>query len=253
MPSFLEELAHLPWWVSVVVAALVYLGLATVLPALMGGSTIAEVVSDLAWLIAAILLIPGVISAIRVWRGQRMLDANKTKEEFRSLGWEAFEELVEAHYRRLGFRVRRDPGSGPDEGVDVWLSKPSGETYLVQCKQWRSNRVGVKVVRELLGVVAARHATGGIVVTSGAFTREAEEFAKDVALELIDGDRLQAMMGDLIDQDGAGHERDDQSEAMLCPRCGAALILRTAKRGANRGSTFYGCSSFPRCRFKRPV
>ena len=34
-----------------------------------------------------------------------------------------------------------------------------------------------------------------------------------------------------------------------CPRCGAALVLRTAKKGDNAGKQFYGCSAFPKCRY----
>lgn len=33
-----------------------------------------------------------------------------------------------------------------------------------------------------------------------------------------------------------------------CPKCGNAMVMRTAKRGANVGSQFWGCSTFPRCR-----
>jgi predicted RNA-binding Zn-ribbon protein involved in translation (DUF1610 family) len=35
----------------------------------------------------------------------------------------------------------------------------------------------------------------------------------------------------------------------VCPKCGEALVLRTAKSGANAGSQFYGCSGFPGCRY----
>ncbi|WP_441254145.1 NERD domain-containing protein [Aeromonas sp. A600556] len=35
----------------------------------------------------------------------------------------------------------------------------------------------------------------------------------------------------------------------LCPRCGNPMILRTAKRGDNRGNRFWGCSGYPKCRF----
>lgn len=38
-----------------------------------------------------------------------------------------------------------------------------------------------------------------------------------------------------------------------CPRCGNALALRTAKSGANAGKPFYGCSTFPACRYMRSV
>lgn len=38
-----------------------------------------------------------------------------------------------------------------------------------------------------------------------------------------------------------------------CPKCGEALVLRTAKKGANQGGQFYGCSGFPKCRYVRSV
>ena len=34
-----------------------------------------------------------------------------------------------------------------------------------------------------------------------------------------------------------------------CPRCSGKLVLRTAKKGANAGSQFYGCSNYPKCRY----
>lgn len=39
------------------------------------------------------------------------------------------------------------------------------------------------------------------------------------------------------------------SRAILCPKCGGKLILRTAKKGANQGNTFLGCSNFPKCHY----
>ena len=39
----------------------------------------------------------------------------------------------------------------------------------------------------------------------------------------------------------------------LCPRCGKPLVVRTAKRGANAGSRFYGCSGYPACRYTRSL
>lgn len=38
-------------------------------------------------------------------------------------------------------------------------------------------------------------------------------------------------------------------EQRICPRCGAPLVLRVAKKGTNAGQNFYGCSSFPKCRY----
>ena len=48
--------------------------------------------------------------------------------------------------------------------------------------------------------------------------------------------------------------RVSESESvLLCPRCGAELVLRTAKKGQNVGNQFYGCSSFPKCRFVKSL
>lgn len=41
----------------------------------------------------------------------------------------------------------------------------------------------------------------------------------------------------------------DQTVRLICPKCGAELVLRTARRGASAGKQFYGCSNFPKCRF----
>ena len=37
------------------------------------------------------------------------------------------------------------------------------------------------------------------------------------------------------------------TQTVLCPRCGAPMVLRTAKRGEWAGNQFYGCSNYPNC------
>lgn len=37
-----------------------------------------------------------------------------------------------------------------------------------------------------------------------------------------------------------------------CPICGSAMRLRTARRGRHPGSSFWGCTRFPRCKGSRP-
>ncbi|MCR4679778.1 MAG: topoisomerase DNA-binding C4 zinc finger domain-containing protein [Lachnospiraceae bacterium] len=50
---------------------------------------------------------------------------------------------------------------------------------------------------------------------------------------------------------------DSVNQAMpatpLCPMCGAPMILRTAKKGENKGGQFYGCSKYPKCRGIRGI
>jgi ssDNA-binding Zn-finger/Zn-ribbon topoisomerase 1 len=41
-------------------------------------------------------------------------------------------------------------------------------------------------------------------------------------------------------------EKDD--DPICCPKCGSPMVKRKAKRGANAGKEFWGCSAFPRCK-----
>lgn len=40
----------------------------------------------------------------------------------------------------------------------------------------------------------------------------------------------------------------EKAKQKTCSRCGSPMVLRTTKKGENKGQQFYGCSSFPKCR-----
>jgi restriction system protein len=128
--------------------------------------------------------------------------------------------------------------------VDLGLTK-NEERFLVQCKHWRTRQVGVTVVRELNGVVSAQGAHRGFVVTGGEFTREAREFAKTCRIELIDGSKLEELIG--------GRNSAAESAVAVavdkpaCPKCGTAMIQRTAMKGEFAGQRFWGCGRYPKC------
>ena len=42
--------------------------------------------------------------------------------------------------------------------------------------------------------------------------------------------------------------QDTATASPTCPRCGSAMVLRTASKGANAGNRFWGCSNYPNCR-----
>jgi len=43
------------------------------------------------------------------------------------------------------------------------------------------------------------------------------------------------------------------SEAPPCPKCGKPMVLRLAKTGSRKGSYFWGCPDYPRCRGVREI
>ncbi|MCP6060176.1 restriction endonuclease, partial [Klebsiella pneumoniae] len=64
------------------------------------------------------------------------------------------------------------------------------DKYLVQCKQWKALKVGVTVVREFFGVVAAEGVASGFIVASGTYTEEAKSFAQGRNIQLVGGSLL---------------------------------------------------------------
>jgi restriction system protein len=66
-------------------------------------------------------------------------------------------------FRRRRFDVQGTGRAVGDGGYDLVLAK-RGRRYLAQCKHCKVERVGVRVVRESNGIIAARGAAGGFVV-----------------------------------------------------------------------------------------
>lgn len=67
-------------------------------------------------------------------------------------------------------------------------------TYYIinfQCKKFISREVTVGAIRDFYGALANKLANGkGYFVTTNKFTLEAQKFAEDKPIELIDGFRL---------------------------------------------------------------
>jgi restriction system protein len=287
LEDILDLLSLLPWWVCLVLAAVSYVVLSNLaapikpsdiqgqggvmVGAMMqkaiihGLATIGQYLAPLMCLIAA---------AVSAWRRKqrRELIAGVSEAEsadaLDGMSWREFEILVGESYRQQGYQVAELGGAGPDGGVDLLLTK-GNEKFFVQCKQWKAYKVGVSTVRELYGVMAAKGATGGFVVTAGRFTTDAVEFAQGRNIELVDGPRLFVMiqrarrtgasLSPSIAADSHAQAQHPEASAVAtaqtaspeCPRCGASMQLRTARQGTNAGSRFWGCSSYPTCRGTR--
>lgn len=40
----------------------------------------------------------------------------------------------------------------------------------------------------------------------------------------------------------------EKENTPYCPKCGSSMVMREVKRGENKGSQFWGCANFPKCR-----
>jgi restriction system protein len=258
--SFFKLLTELPWWVAVMVAVIVYVGLTHVLPTVETGNPITDTVfkafAHAGPFFAGIFLLASPFAFFNARRKRRLLDHQKDLDSVKALSWKEFEELVAEAYRRQGYRVVEND-FGPDGGIDVTLTK-GNETAIVQCKQWRSKSVGVSVVREMFGVLTAHSASKVLIICCGGFTRDATAFADGKPIQLIGGEELLTMVKDVQTNEPLKRETlatniEIETTQPTCPKCGDKLMVRQAKRGSNAGNAFLGCSSFPKCRHTAEV
>lgn len=216
----------LPWWLNLAIAAIIYYGAGALdlsNLALHDRASVLGLIEQIVWyglLIAArafpalflLCATVGLIEALfrprsngRSIYQNHFSDRVKAKQYLRltkhedlrsaigALSWLEFEQMVGEHFKKMGFSVS-ETSAGADGGIDLILYRHN-KRYLVQCKQWKANKVGVQVVREVYGIISAHAAEGGFVITSGEFTKSAKAFVEGTNLMLVDGKQLHAWFG----------------------------------------------------------
>lgn len=168
----------------------------------------------------------------------------------RALEWKRYEEIC-MEYLRIKNCMAEVTCIGADGGIDIRIKNPEGKVFAVaQCKAW-SRPIGVNLIRELYGVMAAEKVKHGIFLTTSEYTPAALAFAKGKNLLLIDSDELIALINGLDDTNkkrlGDIATQGDYTTP-TCVRCNTKMVRRTAKTGKNAGGEFWGCVNFPKCR-----
>lgn len=262
--SGFELLASMPWPVPAVLGIIGFVflryGLAWTLGtgqnvylAGLGQGLSASPYAPLAWAVLGLCWFAALASYIGARRRRHLLETQTGLESIRSLSWRQFELLVGEAFRRQGYAVQETGLGGADGGIDLLLRK-NGELTLVQCKRWRTQRVDVKVVREMFGLLAHHQASAVKIIAVGAYTTDAQRFAAGKPIELITGDALLELVRSV--QTAASEPApqapptDSAETAPPCPKCGQAMQQRANKRTQER---FWGCPAYPRCRGTRQL
>jgi restriction system protein len=254
-PSLLQELSYLRGWVSVIAGVAVYVGLKFVLPNMEFSnlyiSSFVDAAQNVAEWFGGIFLFPAILSIFNHQKRKQLIKQQSSIETLRETSWSDFEVLVGEAFRRKGFTVQENMVGGADGGIDLTLCK-DGKLQIVQCKQWRSSKVGVSIVREMFGVMTASNAESVYVICSGHFTKDAIKFAQDLPIELVNGDQLLELIAD-VQTTKPLQASVKPTNATTCPKCASPMVKRIAKKVPNLGNEFLGCSSFPKCRHIQPL
>lgn len=262
--SGFEVLAALPWPVGLVLGVLAFVGIRYGIPWYFSASSNSVLsglghgmrgggFASLAWFALGICWAAALLSALSKLRRARLLDEQTSLESIRAMSWREFEMLTGEAFRRQGYRVEETGLGGADGGVDLILRK-GGKRTLVQCKQWRNQRVDVKVAREMYGLLSHHAADAVKIVAVGDYTSEAREFVCGKPIELINGDALLALIGGVqkakkVRVPVEAKLLSSTAGAPSCPKC-ARLMVRRYNRMTRQ--SFWGCSNYPICRGTRP-
>lgn len=172
---------------------------------------------------------------------------NWSLELIREIEWKKYEELCTAYYLEKGLRAEATP-LGADGGIDIKVYQGNSDlpTSIVQCKAWNNKSIGVKEIREFLGVMSHEKITKGFYMTTGEYTNDAKEIALSNQITLITGEMLLLMIKRLPEESqkrllSVATEGDYTIPS--CPSCGVKMIRRSGKK-----SDFWGCKNYPRCR-----
>ncbi|MFA7285383.1 MAG: restriction endonuclease [Candidatus Paceibacterota bacterium] len=171
------------------------------------------------------------------WRSDREL-----LQQLRGMKSNEFEKYIADLFFQLGYKTNA-VGRSHDGGIDVTAEK-NGIINYIQCKKFITSQVPVGAVRDFYGALADHVANGkGYFITTNKFTLEAEKFAEDKPIELVDSFKLIEYV-----RIAQNVKKVDTVKAnnikQVCPKCGNELLEKEGKFGK-----FLGCSAFPKCRF----
>ena len=154
------------------------------------------------------------------WRSDRDL-----LRWLRGMSPKEFEEYIASLFSKLGYKTEVT-GGAYDEGIDV-VAEKDGVKHYIQCKKFITQEVGVGAIRDFYGAIADHLAAGkGYFITTNKFTLEAERFAGDKPIELVDEFKLIKYIRLAEKETKTVVEKTNN-----CPQCNGDLIEKKGKFG----------------------
>ncbi len=114
---------------------------------------------------------------------------------FQNISPSDFERLIANLFTAMGYETKVTKQTR-DFGIDV-IAKKQGKTIAIQCKKYREgNPVGNRDIQRILGAMQLKSvkATHSILITTSHFTVQAEEQAKECAVELWNKEILHTLI-----------------------------------------------------------
>jgi len=182
--SLFAILMRSPWWVSMLVAVAVAVAAHFALPLKM---------ENYAWVMGLPFVVVGAMAAWKQLRAPSPERVAATLQAAGALSWRDFADAMEEALKRDGYTVTRLSGPAADFALDK-----QGRTALLSCKRWKAARHGLEPLRELETAREKQRAQEAIYVSIVALTENAQRFATDKGMRVLQGVALAQMLRDSV-------------------------------------------------------
>ena len=166
--SLFAVLSRSPWWLSVLLAAAVFMLVRQFMP-------------DYA---AAASTLPFLgIAGYAGWRQSRVPNPERVVEvlaTLRAMSWQEFASIMEAGFCSEGYAV-----AVLTRGAADFELRKGGRVALAACKRWKVAQTGIEPLRELLLAKEAAGAQDCIYVAAGDLSQKARQFATQNGIRLL--------------------------------------------------------------------
>lgn len=125
-------------------------------------------------------------------RDNELRNLNDLVNQFKDNPYE-FENFCVRLYQLMGIDAEKTPNSN-DGGYDIILHYKNGESGLVECKCYNTNKIGRPLIQKLVGanqIIGAKHL---VFITTSDYTVSAKEYAEQTGVELVNGIMLMNMI-----------------------------------------------------------
>jgi restriction system protein len=122
--------------------------------------------------------------------------------------------------------------------LPAFPKRPIGLTVISQSSQ--------ADIREFIGTLTDSKIPKGIFITLVGYSGKAKQLADKHGIQVLNESDVTRM----LEESGLMYSKEISElfsdERKFCPKCESEMVLRTSRLRRNQ---FWGCSSFPRCRF----
>jgi restriction system protein len=167
--SLFAILLRNPWWISFLLAAVISMLCAALLPKEL---VVFGVLGTLPFLVT------GCVALKRQWNAPSSAAIEAERVRLGGLSWRDFSAELEAKFAKQGYAVDRLVGGKADGAADFRLTK-NGQTTLVAAKRYKAATHGVDALEALVAQREALGADKAIYVCLGPASEQAQKYAKD--------------------------------------------------------------------------